>query len=149
MAIHFSCPRCDYTTFNKQSFIAHLNRKLICSPIKNDVNLDEMKVIYIQKHHNISCNQCKRLFMHRSSLSRHKKECATSIDITNILMENQSIMLRDIKKLQTYQAEQSTTPVNQTIHISLPQLATNGKSSSIAINNSIKGVSQNITINIA
>ena len=77
MDIHFSCPRCDYTTSNKQSYIAHLNRKNICAPIKSDVSLDEMKVIYIKKHQNISCDQCNRCFSHRSSLSRHKKECVT------------------------------------------------------------------------
>ena len=44
-------------------------------------------------------------------------------------MENQAIMLREIKKLQTYHAEQSTTPVNQTINQTI--------------------ISQNITINIA
>jgi hypothetical protein len=44
--VNYSCFRCGYETKFKSSLINHLNRKNICSPILEDISIEEVKKYY-------------------------------------------------------------------------------------------------------
>ena len=44
--VQYYCKRCGYTTKHKGSFLNHLNRKNICTPLLEDISIDEMKFTY-------------------------------------------------------------------------------------------------------
>ena len=113
------CPRCDYSTSHKQNFIKHLNRKVVCTPTKNAISLDEMKSLYITEYRNIVCKKCSKTFKHESSLSRHRNTCSPILQASNstdilTILENQSKMLQEIQKIQSNQVFIATTPPQNT-----------------------------------
>ena len=44
--VEYNCFRCGYITTHKGSLINHLNRKNICSPILEDISIEEVKNYY-------------------------------------------------------------------------------------------------------
>ena len=44
--VYYECFRCGYNTKQKTHFINHLNRKNICNPIEDDVEIEEIKNYY-------------------------------------------------------------------------------------------------------
>ena len=44
--VEYTCFRCEYTTYHKNSFKNHLNRKNICKPLLEDISIDEIKFYY-------------------------------------------------------------------------------------------------------
>ena len=44
--VQYTCNRCDYRTTHKANFLSHLNRKNICSPLLEDISIEEIKFMY-------------------------------------------------------------------------------------------------------
>ena len=48
--VYYKCLRCGYTSNHKPNFINHLNRKNICSPLLEDISIENIKIHYNLKH---------------------------------------------------------------------------------------------------
>ena len=129
----FECPRCNFTSSIKGNFVKHINTKRVCSPTKEDVSLDELRLRFDVKSY--ICDRCSKKFNHQQNLSRHRKICKhphPTIDISmndsindtipthnlpnqeiiiSILQEMQEIRT-EIKKLQTTQMLDSLHTIN-------------------------------------
>ena len=58
--VQYECFRCGYNTKYKSSFIDHLNRKYICKPTEDDIEIKEIKKFYgFENHTNIAPNCSK------------------------------------------------------------------------------------------
>ena len=44
--VHYKCTRCGYIASQRCNFKNHLNRKNICTPILEDISIDEIKFLY-------------------------------------------------------------------------------------------------------
>ena len=118
---YYTCPKCKYTTQNRNALLIHLKKKKPCYRTKssNDVNDEDVAAEYLiselerkkgSKERTctnnasiVSCEQCGQKFNHRSTLSRHKKtHCGTkcnhddcndcnSTTRTNIINDSESI----------------------------------------------------------
>jgi hypothetical protein len=44
--VNYKCNRCGYETKHKANFITHLNRKNICSPLLEDISIENIKKYY-------------------------------------------------------------------------------------------------------
>lgn len=72
----YECPRCGYATNLKADFKKHINKKYICSPINNDVSLDDLKEIMNKKKDiNYTCISCNKGFSSKSGYYYHTIAC--------------------------------------------------------------------------
>ena len=96
--VKYECERCGLISNQRSNFKRHLNRKLSCNPIKNNISIEEIwdkygfesgksKVsswvsqksvkskakVSIEKKN--SCNFCKKKFKHKQSRYNHMKKC--------------------------------------------------------------------------
>ena len=72
--VNYDCPRCGYTTQNKPNIVRHLNRKKICLPIVNDIDLGEFKKNFIKKP-SLKCQFCGKKCSRSDNLKRHEENC--------------------------------------------------------------------------
>ena len=68
---YFSCNNCDYFTFRKNDYIKHL---LTPKHLKAN-NMVSMANDFSQNSQNHICCKCSKVYKHKSSLSKHKKQC--------------------------------------------------------------------------
>lgn len=106
--VDYKCLRCGYTTHIKTIFVRHLNRKTVCQPILEDINVEqiiehyfndikitETKIIETKTEINVhNCIYCNKHFTSYSSKWRHEKKYCKKIH-----KEDQSNMLQLVKLL--------------------------------------------------
>jgi hypothetical protein len=99
----YECPRCGYETEKLFPFVKHLERKIICDPIKGDISLDDLKAQYI-KPKTLSCDQCDMLFKSLFGLTKHKKVCDNIIKKETMVVEfeNMKKELAELRKMVSY-----------------------------------------------
>tara|TARA_B110000037_G_scaffold219490_1_gene284779 strand:+ start:1372 stop:2340 length:969 start_codon:yes stop_codon:yes gene_type:complete len=106
--VKYECFRCGYTNNIKSRIIKHLNRKFICKPINNDINIDEIYKYYFNKTKinvpqkpskftqknsffpqknslfpqktSLTCKFCRRCFKRNDNLKRHLNSCKVKKD---------------------------------------------------------------------
>ncbi len=84
----FECPRCDYSTDMKSSMKTHINRKVQCKIIKEDINLIEYEELILNKSYNFTIRKipctCGLEFVSKDDHYNHviicKKQNDTKID---------------------------------------------------------------------
>ena len=123
----FICPRCDYSTHTKQSFVGHINRKHTCPSTKSNVSLDELRTVYSMMVRDIRCGICSKAFKHRSSFSRHKAMCTSNTNVSPIAANILTTVLEEIQELKNMQ-------FNQLAAISPPTCITQNINQSITYN---------------
>lgn len=84
MTLH-TCPRCGYSTNQKQSMRTHYQRKIPCNPVLQSIGLDEL----LDKLENpdnakYTCTKCSKKYTSRQGLVTHQKKMHSS-DITKSL----------------------------------------------------------------
>ena len=67
--VQYECFRCGYNTKYKSSFIDHLNRKYICKPIEDDIEIKEIKKIYGFENHSKIAPNCSKIAPNCSKIS--------------------------------------------------------------------------------
>lgn len=77
--MEYNCPRCNYSTNDKYSFIKHINKVFLCKPINSDISLKNLQ----EKYATNKCLTCMKQFTSSYKLNKHlKEECKQSnIDI--------------------------------------------------------------------
>jgi hypothetical protein len=97
----YTCSRCDYTTINLNHFKKHINRKNICKPIENDIDINILREKYNNKGRNteFKCEYCEEIFENAVKKFRHKQKCSNNpeIDEKNQL-KNEILELKKIIK---------------------------------------------------
>ena len=118
--VNYKCPRCGFNNIIKTKYIQHLKRQYICTPLINDIDLNDEYIKYnitdkiIDNKPNISqksafsksnvsqnkpkkyeCEYCKKKYNHKQSLHKHLKTCKEKIKDD----ECRNDMLELIKKL--------------------------------------------------
>lgn len=75
----YECPRCGYTTNQITNFRKHINTKVICQPLINDISLDilreEMSIKKQREKNTFECECCKKKYATPETLRVHKKKC--------------------------------------------------------------------------
>ncbi len=66
----FECIRCGYKCDSSVILKRHLNKKKLCNPILNDVNITDIDECKIEKFY--KCDICNEIFTIKSNLNRHK-----------------------------------------------------------------------------
>ena len=82
----YSCIACDYNTDRKCNYDTHLSSKrhVINSANGNSGNKNQQKISEV----NYSCQNCKREFVNRSGLWKHKKKCNHTQEKSDNINEN-------------------------------------------------------------
>ena len=96
--VEYICNRCGYNAKQKINLTRHLHRKNICSPILEDISIEEVKFIYgfeiikdnsksLQNHSILTpnnskngddkqcCEYCLRTYSRKDNLTKHLKKC--------------------------------------------------------------------------
>ena len=118
----FVCKRCGYECTQQFMLRRHLERKLSCIALVEDIAIDDLKMLLVQpipviKHH--KCKYCDKIFSDPSNRYRHQKICKQGQDsqIEN-LKETVSALQQQILDMQEHL--HSTTNIhNTTYNISL------------------------------
>lgn len=78
----FICGRCGYSTDKYHNLLRHLQRKHICKPVLDDIDVDDLLSDAKQQYHkepgDYICDKCDKMFASRQSRHRHMKVCTTS-----------------------------------------------------------------------
>ncbi len=134
----FECPRCGYETKHRYCFTRHLDRKVICKPIKEDNDLIEFSKSFetnIRKQ--LECKYgCGKTYKNRCNMSTHYNVCKHKYNPSEIVncMNAMKQQLQDIQDLQTHQLNNMQT-----------LLCNNPITNNITVDNTIHNL--NITIN--
>ena len=83
---NFYCAKCDYTTSKKSDYLKHMKTKKHLRKTHIARNANKKKSQFVE----YQCNYCKKLYSHRSTLSRHQKTCKSN---TGELVEKTSTIL--------------------------------------------------------
>ena len=78
--VEYTCFRCEYTTKHRNSFKNHLNRKNVCKPVLDDIDVEEIKKFYdfeiLESSLQITPNHSKITPNHSKIAPNHSK-CIT------------------------------------------------------------------------
>lgn len=77
----FTCKRCGYTTKYKHVLIQHLEKKKICDPKLNDIDVNDLIAECKEQAQKTYSCICGKSFKHEPSLYRHKRTCVMHTDI--------------------------------------------------------------------
>lgn len=95
--VKYECYNCGYKSINKSHIKRHLNKKVICDKIRENIDLtldkckecilkgmsyDDYCVLNNIKTEENYCIYCKKNYRHSSSLKRHEKNCNDNIIIS-------------------------------------------------------------------
>ena len=86
------CPRCGYTTENFNLLKKHILRKRLCSPIKQNYDMNYLKDILSPKSFDFQCFKCNRKFTTKHGLSLHDNVCngeEPSMNIVSKIIEHE------------------------------------------------------------
>lgn len=74
-----TCPRCGYSTYQKHSIRSHYQRKLPCSPINANTNLQELlHALDNPPNAKYTCPTCNKRFTSRQGRAHHVRNCTAS-----------------------------------------------------------------------
>lgn len=80
--VNYTCERCGYETSLIGNYKKHLQRKHVCKPILNDIDIETLRAAIEQdKHKQYSCEKCAKVLSCRQSLWVHKKKCQVTSNI--------------------------------------------------------------------
>ena len=80
--MEYECKRCGFNTEHKHVIIRHLQRKIQCKALKQEINTSELLKDFIKdKDTKFVCKHCGKKFAHASSLSRHHKACTKNTEV--------------------------------------------------------------------
>ena len=88
LAENFYCKCCDYTCNKKSDYIKHLTT----GKHKRLTKKSPLDMIY-------KCH-CGKVYSHRQSLHKHKKNCKTLADKLEMLIETNKILLKENKEIK-------------------------------------------------
>ena len=75
----YHCDRCGYSTNDKSNFMKHLNKKYICEPLLNEIDIKELikKATFKEEDPNkiYECYTCNAKFRSRQGRYKHSKTC--------------------------------------------------------------------------
>lgn len=73
----YVCPRCNYTTDRKSSYMMHLNKIKVCAVIHEDISIEDLRERYgmSRTHDRHSCKYCNKEFTSRGNLNTHVETC--------------------------------------------------------------------------
>ena len=135
----YECFRCGYSTKQKTHFINHLNRKNICTPIEDTVEIDEIKKFYgfetenipqksslfpqksslLEKNYNnnLICQFCSKSCSRSDNLKRHLKTCKKKKESELLVInQNEEIikMKKKIDELENFKIQTQNNTTNNT-----------------------------------
>jgi hypothetical protein len=108
----FVCRRCNYDTPYKCAYIKHLERKIPCNSINEDVSIEELlrlvkKEVIIT---NYSCEYCGKYFNQSQGKYQHKQRCKRKPKgVEERLLELQE-KINDLENKTIYQKQNIITP---------------------------------------
>ena len=120
----FECKLCDYTTSRKYNYDRHLltpKHKMLTKTSKkgaapkhenHDFNISNDHDNNVTNNEIYVCEDCKKVFMHKSSLSRHKSKCKTSVITCEYMKKLEAIE----KKIENIQKQDVYMTVNNTVN---------------------------------
>jgi NADH:ubiquinone oxidoreductase subunit E len=95
-----NCRRCGYASKNKCDLKSHLQRKNICIPLLEDVDINILYNEHFEKKNkNYTCDYCDKTYSYLSGKSFHMKNCSKKIEF-ELLQTNQLDTLK--KQLEYY-----------------------------------------------
>lgn len=71
----FECNRCGYNSPRKHNLIAHLQRKVVCESLVDDVDVKIQLNELTKKEKSFPCSYCNELFSSLSTRYRHQSSC--------------------------------------------------------------------------
>lgn len=95
---YYQCERCLFKTKHKSTFITHLNKKIPCKVINNNISIEEIyeKHLFLLTLDVYNCFRCDKSFGSKAYRNQHLKCCkALPETLTNLPEEH----LRDLRKL--------------------------------------------------
>ena len=98
-----NCKRCGYNTRNKCDLKSHLQRKNVCSPILEDIDVNILYNEYFEKKNKLyKCDYCDKTYSFLSGKSCHVKNCSKKIEF-ELQQTNQLELLK--KEFEDYKKE--------------------------------------------
>jgi len=98
-----NCKRCGYTTKVVFDLKSHLQRKYVCSPILEDIDVNILYNEYFEKPiKNYNCEYCDKTYSYLSGKNFHLKTCSKKIEL-ELLKTNQLELLK--KQFEDYKKE--------------------------------------------
>jgi|LakMenEpi03Aug12_release.lakeMendotaPanAssembly.Ray.scaffolds.fasta_scaffold445824_1 hypothetical protein len=110
---HFECKRCLYTALNKTVLRQHFLRITPCCVAAEggvDISIHDLQTELgerRQRKNNVECENCKKGFSCKPSLYRHHKTCLKSKNADNVLIEQISLLQKEIETLRNNTQTQS------------------------------------------
>ena len=113
--VHYLCIRCGYSSNDRSRMKNHLNRKNICKPIMNNVDLSKYKENILNGINNedvlksltniLKCEFCHKVFKYKQSYYTHLKKCKEKkkSEEVKVSMENLVNLLN--VQIDTYKCE--------------------------------------------
>lgn len=87
--VQYKCIRCGYLTEHKTKMRLHLDRKIICNPVLQDINLDHYRNDILEIKKNIITENCAK---NKQSCAKNKQSCAETEPSCAILHQNTEIL---------------------------------------------------------
>jgi hypothetical protein len=95
----FICKRCGYEAKTKGNLVRHLQSKMVCNPLIDNINRTEQLQSLVQRERPSNvypCSNCGRIYNHQSSLCKHKKRCREK----QILRDSKADTNEEVKALR-------------------------------------------------
>ena len=111
----YECERCGYLTDRLHSFKIHINRKNICKPLKNDIDINILREKYnnIKKNTEFKCDYCEETFENAVKKFRHKQKCSNNEEVNEkIQLKNEILELKKIIKDHNISVPHSKTQIS-------------------------------------
>ena len=122
----YTCPRCGYFTDRKYNMKTHIQRKMICEPLIDDVDISLLEdEILFSKEKDIFC-ACGKGFISRYGYTKHKSHCSEKDSYEDDLASKIKEMEKEICKLKSTAGQNTNYNYN-----------TNNINSNNTINNNI------------
>lgn len=88
----FNCKRCGFETNHKHVLLRHLQRKVICDPVFEDIDVTVLLSEFDNPRKIHGCKYCDRKFTDYSNRSKHQKICMKKHDIPSVECYYQQIV---------------------------------------------------------
>ena len=109
----YCCPRCGYTTERSFNFKKHLTSKIVCQPVLDDVEREDVFAMFFKMNDNtVKCDICEKCYKNTESLRKHKSRFHAQEQQTNT--ETNKLLKQIVDLLQTKVTNNTVVNMTQT-----------------------------------